>query len=104
MIRSVLHPLMSGILVLAIGCATAPQTKPGAKRTAHQQRPIDAKTQQFYYDRGLKYYSAEDYVNAKEAFEEAVDYGPNTPLGLKAKENLKKIGQILKTVEELESK
>jgi hypothetical protein len=104
--------LVYGLAFLIVaGCATAPQAPPPPappkhpKRTVRpQQKPVDVKAQKRYYDQGLQYYSAEDYANAKEAFEEVVDLGPNTALGLKAKENLKKIEKILKTLDELESK
>lgn len=107
--------LLYGIVMLfAAGCATTPAAPPPEqpKRAAHprphqkppQQKPSDAKAQKRYYDQGLQYYSAENYSNAKEAFEEVVDLGPNTALGVKAQENLKKIEKILKTLDELESK
>lgn len=95
--------------LIVAGCATAPQAPPAQPRQPKravrpQQKPVDAKAQKRYYDQGLQYYSAEDYSNAKEAFEEVVDLGPNTALGVKAQENLKKIEKILKTLDELESK
>jgi TolA-binding protein len=93
------------MMLLALsGCATlrkAPPPKPAARP---QAKPVDAKAQQHYYDLGLQQYSKENYGKAKEAFQQAVEFGPNTALGLKAQENLKKIQQILKTLEELESK
>jgi len=107
--------LPCGIVLLFIaGCATTPPAPlppspppDQPKQTAHphtQQKPVDVKAQKRYYDQGLQYYSAEDYPNAKEAFEEVVALGPNTALGIKAQENLKKIETILKTLDELESK
>jgi len=60
--------------------------------------------QQQYYDKGLQHYSRENYGDARKAFQHAVDLGPNTALGQKAQENLRKIQQIMKTVEEIESK
>ncbi|HXY61817.1 MAG TPA: hypothetical protein VEJ22_02680 [Nitrospirota bacterium] len=99
-------------LLFVMGCATPPIPPPAqsseqekqAVRPRPQQKPVDAKAQKHYYDQGLQYYSAEDYPSAKEAFEEVVALGPNTALGLKAQENLKKIETILKTLDELESK
>lgn len=102
--------LLYGVAFLIVaGCATAPQAPPPPprhpKRVVHpQQRPVDAKAQKRYYDQGLQYYSAEHYLSAKEAFEEVVDLGPHTALGIKAQENLRKIEKILKTLNELESK
>ena len=56
-----------------------------------QAKPVDAKAQQQYYDLGLQQYSKENYGEAKEAFQQVIELGPNTALGLKAQENLKKI-------------
>ncbi len=65
---------------------------------------VDPKAQQQHYDQGLQYYSQEHYRQAKESFQQVVELGPNTPLGVKAQENLRKIDRILKTLEEIESK
>jgi len=69
-----------------------------------QNKTVNPKAQKFYYDQGLQLYSKESYKEAKEAFETVVDNGPNTTLGLKAQENITKIDQILKTLEDIESK
>lgn len=93
------------VFIVASGCATllkkAPQQHPKA---AARPQHVDVKAQQQYYDEGLQLYSKENYGEAKEAFQEVIDLGPNTPLGLKAKENLTKIDQILKTLKEIESR
>lgn len=97
------------ILVMA-GCATAPKKQSHHSRqnpkpaSRQQSKPVDAKAQQQYYDLGLQHYSKENYREAKKAFQQVVELGPNTTLGMKAQENLKKIHQILKTLEEIESK
>jgi outer membrane protein assembly factor BamD (BamD/ComL family) len=83
------------------GCIPGPKTHSSSKSIA---KPVDAKAQQHYYDLGLRYYLKENYKKAKRAFQIVVENGPNTELGLKARENLKKIEQILKTLEEMESK
>ena len=100
--------LICSMMLLALsGCASLhkapppPTPKPVARA---QSKPVDAKAQQQYYDLGLQQYSKENYGKAKEAFQQAVEFGPNTALGVKAQENLKKIQQILKTLEELELK
>jgi hypothetical protein len=101
--------LFGAAFLIVAGCATAPQTPSSPPRHPRrvvrpQPRPVDAKAQKRYYDDGLQYYSAEHYLKAKEAFEEVVDLGPHTALGIKAEENLRKIEKILKTLDELESK
>ena len=98
--------LVCTMTLLALsGCAGLRKTTPPPKSAARPQaKPVDPKAQQHYYDLGLQQYSKENYGKAKEAFQQAVEFGPNTALGVKAQENLKKIQQILKTLEELESK
>jgi tetratricopeptide (TPR) repeat protein len=99
--------IMYGVAFLLVaGCASAPQAPPPHPKpiVRPQPKPVDAKAQQKYYDLGLQNYSKENYKEAKEAFQQVIELGPNTVLGLKAQENLKKIEQILKTLEEIESK
>jgi tetratricopeptide (TPR) repeat protein len=98
--------LAGSMMLLALsGCASLWKSPPPQKPVARPQaKPVDAKAQQHYYDLGLQHYSTENYGKAKEAFQQAVELGPNTALGVKAQENLKKIQQILKTLEELELK
>ena len=96
----------SVLFMVLTGCATWTKIFP----PSHQQKPaarqqhVDAKAQQRYYDQGLQQYSKDNYGEAKAAFQQVVDLGPNTTLGLKAQENLRKIEQILKTLEEIEAK
>jgi hypothetical protein len=92
--------------LLVAGCASAPKAPPPHPKpiARPQPKPVDAKAQQQYYDLGLQNYSKENYRGAKEAFQQVIELGPHTALGLKAQENLKKIEQILKTLEEIESK
>jgi len=69
-----------------------------------QPKPADPRAQQRYYDLGLKYYADEDYGEAKKAFQQSIEYGPDSFLGGKARENLLKTEQILKTLREMEQK
>ncbi len=97
------------MLVVLSGCAlfqkTPPPPPPPAAPPRSPVRPrVDAKAQQQYYDLGVQQYSRENYSEAKEAFEHVLELGPNTVLGVKAQENLKKIQRILKTLEEIEAK
>jgi len=77
-----------------------PPKKPAAVRV---QKPVDPKAQQQYYDLGIKYYTEENYKQAKKLFKQAIQSGPTTTLGIKARENLKKTEQILRTLKEMES-
>lgn len=109
--RKMLLKLISYCMVFLVigGCTTGPKIPPlplplpPQKPSTHQPH-IDPKAQQQHYDEGLQQYSKDNYGEAKAAFQSVVDLGPNTALGLKAKDNLKKIDQIIKTLEEIESK
>jgi len=99
--------LCSMMLLILSGCALfkkTPSPPPTAPTRSPARQHVDAKAQQKYYDLGVQQYSRENYGEAKEAFEHALKLGPNTALGEKAQENLKKIERILKTLEEIESK
>ncbi len=102
------HLLLGSAAGLILGaCASAPQAPPPpSPKPAVRQQPkiVDAKAQQHYYDLGLQYYSKESYTDAQEAFQEVVNLGPHTALGVKAQENLRKIEKILKTLDEMEKK
>ena len=91
----------SMVCLVMAGCARWQKT-PAAKSQRQQQ--VDVRAQQQYYDLGLQQYAKENYGEAKDAFEQVIERGPNTSLGQKAQENLKKIQRILKTLEEIESK
>jgi len=69
-----------------------------------QPKPVDLQAQQRYYDLGLKYYADEHYGEAKNAFQQAIEYGPESTLAGKARENLLKTEQVLRTLRELEQK
>jgi outer membrane protein assembly factor BamD (BamD/ComL family) len=94
--------LCGACIFVLTGCASA--LKPFSSQSKSTRQQGGAKTQQYYYDQGLQQYSKENFGEAKEAFQRAIDAGPNTTLGMKAQENLRKIHQILKTVEDIESK
>lgn len=93
--------------LLVTGCAliqNEPSPPPTQQRPSAKPHSVDAKAQQKQYDLGLQQYSREDYEEAKKSFEQVIELGPGTALGVKAKENLKKIDQVLKTLEEIKSK
>jgi len=105
MISVVRSLLICSMTLLALsGCAGLRKTPPPKSTARSQAKPVDAKAQKHYYDLGLQQYSKENYGKAKESFQKTVELGPNTALGVKAQENLKKVQQILKTLEEYDSK
>jgi len=79
-----------------------PVKKQSPART--QPRPVDLQAQQRYYDLGLRYYADEKYSEAKKAFQQAIENGPDSSLAIKARENLSKTEQVLRTLRELEQK
>lgn len=95
--------LCGACLLVLSGCASL-FTSQSKSQSKSAQPHLDPKAQQYYYDKGVQHYAKENFGEAKAAFRRAIDAGPNTALGLKAQENLKKIQQILKTVEDIESK
>lgn len=66
--------------------------------------PADPMAQQRFYDQGMKYYSQENYAEAKRAWQQCVQAGPGAPLADKARDYLKKTEQVLKTLKEFEHK
>ncbi len=87
------------VIVMLSGCATtAPE--PAQRRLDR----VDPGIQQQYYDLGLKYYVEENYGEAKNAFQLVIENGVDTPLGMKAREDLKKTVQALKTLQEIGQK
>ncbi len=84
------------VIVMLSGCATtAPELV---------QRRVDAEAQRQYYDLGLTYYVEEKYGEAKNAFQLVIENGADTALGVKARDDLKKTIQALKTLKEIEQK
>jgi hypothetical protein len=81
----------------------ATQQEPAAPAPVPEQI-IEQKTQQNYYDLGMKYYSEEKYAEAKKAWQMVLKLGKKTKLANKARENIRKTDQILKTLEGLDNK
>ena len=106
--RSLVRLFICSMMLLVLsGCALfkkTPPPPPTAPSRSPARKHADAKAQKQYYDVGVQQYSRENYGEAKEAFEQVLTLGPNSALGVKAQENLKKIERILKTLEEIETK
>lgn len=77
--------------------------KPAPKQQVPKTPPVPSSlsTQQKYYDTGMRYYSQEKYAAAKKAWQRVIKLGRRTELANKARENIKKVDQILKTLKEM---
>lgn len=85
--------------------APKPQPVPVVKpKPKPQAKPVDTAAQQRMYDKGLKHYTEENYDEAKKAWQQAVQMGQNTPLAEKARQNIRKADQALKTLTEIEKR
>ena len=78
-----------------------PKATPKPPVTKTPAIPGETTSQQTYYDMGMRYYSQEKYAEAKKAWERVIKLGRRTPLADKARENIKKTDQILKTLKEM---
>lgn len=81
----------------------APKTVP---KSPVQKAPEEStkSEQQKYYNMGMKHYSQEQYEEAKKAWQKVIKLGRKTALANKARENIKKTDQILKTLKEISGK
>ena len=95
------------IMAGGVACQTVPEPYPPSRTVPAARQPsqaVDTKAQQLHYDKGIQAYSNENFEEAKVEFQRVVDLGAGSALGLKAQENLKKVNQILRSVEEIKSK
>lgn len=95
------------IVAGVVACQSVPKPYPPSKtvpKTPPPSQPVDIKAQQLHFDRGIQAYSKEKFEEAKAEFQNVIGLGASSALGLKAQENLKKVNQILKSVEEIKSK
>lgn len=104
--------LLSGT-VLVSGCAAPRRTKgSGAPRSAvvtpapaaQPPKPADLAAQKTLYEEGLKFYSEEKYLEAKKSWEQALEINAASELTQNIIENLKKTDQVLKTLQEIQTK
>jgi len=106
--RGILLLSAAFMIVSGTGCSFIQKTFSPQPQQPQQQKhvnkPVNAKAQKYHYDLGLQLYSKESYKEARDAFQTVIDNGPNTTLGLKAQENITKIDQVLKTLEDIQSK
>ncbi|MRR17799.1 MAG: hypothetical protein EG826_15230 [Deltaproteobacteria bacterium] len=58
-------------------------------------------TQQKYYNMGMRYYAQDKFEQAKEAWQAVIKLDRKTDLAEKARENIKKVDQILKRLKEM---
>ncbi|MGV8059270.1 MAG: hypothetical protein AB2L12_14795 [Smithellaceae bacterium] len=71
------------------------------QKPADKTPSTEPSSQQKYYDMGMRYYSQEKYTEAKKAWQRVIKLGKRTALADKARENIKKVDQILKTLKEM---
>jgi len=57
--------------------------------------------QQKYYNMGMRYYAQDKFEQAKEAWQAVIKLDRKTDLAEKARENVKKVDQILKRLKEM---
>jgi TolA-binding protein len=81
-----------------------PKATPKAPAETAPPASPEKQSQQTYYDSGMKYYSEEKYAEAKKAWQMVLKLGKKTKLANKARENIRKTDQILKTLEGLDNK
>lgn len=77
------------------------ETQSPSPLTTTPQTPVETNPQQKYYNMGMRYYAQEKYNEAKKAWQRVIKLGKRTDLADKARENIKKVDQILKTLKEM---
>ncbi len=102
------------LVIMISGCAyfqpkkAKPVHPPAKKAVKSDSKPAgksaDPQAQQKFYDQGMRFYSQENYAEAKKSWQQAVQAGPNSPLADKARDYLKKTEQVLKTLKEMENR
>lgn len=88
------------------GCAgprTAAKNQPSSKGAA-VKTSVSAAEQKKAYDRGMKFYTQEQYKEARKAWQEAVRMGPNTAIGKQAQDYLRDVEQTIRTLEGIQGK
>lgn len=93
--------LAAAFLALLCGCAgSRPSRKTQASaRSAAAKAAVSTAEQKNAYDRGMKFFTQEQYKEARRAWQEAVRLGPATPVGKQAQEYLRNVEQTIKTLE-----
>ncbi|MBN1472376.1 MAG: tetratricopeptide repeat protein [Syntrophaceae bacterium] len=73
-------------------------------KTVPPVAPHKPSPQQQYYNLGMRLYSQDKYREAREAWQQVIKLDKNSALADKARENIKKVDQILKTLEKMSGK
>lgn len=99
---------VAAVLLLAAlgGCAgprSAAKSGPAAK-SAPAKAVFSAAEQKKAYDRGMKFYTQEQYKEARKAWQEAVRMGPSTPVGKQAQDYLRDVERTIRTLEGIQGK
>ncbi|MBI4351388.1 MAG: hypothetical protein HY550_08115 [Elusimicrobia bacterium] len=106
-LRSVLGAFTAALLLAGLcGCAgSRAASKSQSPAKASSAKPaVSAAEQKKAYDRGMKFYTQEQYKEARKAWQEAVRMGPNTPIGKQAQDYLRDVEQTIKTLEGIQGK
>lgn len=83
------------------GCSHAP-SRPAAPPAAPPPL-VDAAAQEAAYERGVGFFGRDKYLEAREAWRDAVRLGPETALARKAREHLRKLERMLATLQEIQN-
>lgn len=104
----VIFSALTATLLLAglCGCAgprAASKSQPSPKAAAAKPA-VSSAEQKKAYDRGMKFYTQEQYKEARKAWQEAVRMGPNTSIGKQAQDYLRDVEQTIRTLEGIQGK
>lgn len=99
---------LAAVLLLAAlgGCGgsrSASKSRSSAK-VPPAKASFSAAEQKKAYDRGMKFYTQEQYKEARKAWQEAVRMGPSTTIGKQAQDYLRDVEQTIRTLEGIQGK
>lgn len=89
------------------GCATLRKHFPPKPSAAAQAKPaaqpkrVDPKAQKDAYDEGMRLFSEEKYTEARASWKKSLQMGPESPIGRKSRENLRKVETILESLRDI---
>ncbi|MBI5883237.1 MAG: hypothetical protein HZB91_09040 [Elusimicrobia bacterium] len=105
-------PLLAAAAFLAAGCASLKKAFPhksksspaaAAARPAAPARRVDPKAQEAAYEEGMRLFSDEKYAEAKAAWKKSLQMDPDSQIGRKSRENLRKVETILDSLRDIKA-